>query len=78
MAREPLGTKGARITSHVTLPGRYLVYMPTESHIGVSRKIESEAERVAPQADHRRDQRAAGRGDRPDGRRRPVQGGDPG
>jgi len=45
VAREPLGTKGARITSHVTLPGRYLVYMPTESHIGVSRKIESEAER---------------------------------
>jgi len=45
VAREPLGTKGARITSHVTLPGRYLVYMPTESHVGVSRKIESEAER---------------------------------
>ncbi len=45
VAREPLGTKGARITSHVTLPGRYLVYMPTESHVGVSRKIEDEAER---------------------------------
>jgi ribonuclease G len=45
VAREPLGTKGARITSHVTLPGRYLVYMPTESHVGVSRKIESEGER---------------------------------
>jgi ribonuclease G len=45
VAREPLGTKGARITSHVTLPGRYLVYMPTESHVGVSRKIEQEAER---------------------------------
>ena len=45
VAREPLGTKGARITSHVTLPGRYLVYMPTESHVGVSRKIESETER---------------------------------
>src|SRR5574337_730231 len=45
VAREPLGTKGARITSHITLPGRYLVYMPTEQHIGVSRKIESEAER---------------------------------
>ncbi len=45
VAREPLGTKGARITSHITLPGRYLVYMPTESHVGVSRKIESEAER---------------------------------
>ncbi|MBI2457430.1 MAG: Rne/Rng family ribonuclease, partial [candidate division NC10 bacterium] len=35
VAREPLGTKGARITSHITLPGRYLVYMPTESHVGV-------------------------------------------
>jgi ribonuclease G len=45
VAREPLGSKGARITSHITLPGRYLVYMPTESHVGVSRKIESEAER---------------------------------
>jgi len=45
VAREPLGTKGARITSHVTLPGRYLVYMPMETHVGVSRKIESEAER---------------------------------
>ncbi len=45
VAREPLGTKGARITSHITLPGRYLVYMPTEQHVGVSRKIENEAER---------------------------------
>jgi ribonuclease G len=45
VAREPLGTKGARITSHITLPGRYLVYMPTESHVGVSRKIEAEGER---------------------------------
>jgi ribonuclease G len=46
VAREPLGTKGARITSHITLPGRYLVYMPTEQHIGVSRKIADEAERA--------------------------------
>ncbi|MFA5027021.1 MAG: Rne/Rng family ribonuclease [Candidatus Methylomirabilota bacterium] len=46
VAREPLGTKGARITTHVSLPGRYLVYMPTESHVGVSRKIEQEAERT--------------------------------
>lgn len=45
VAREPMGTKGARLTSHVTLPGRYLVYMPTETHVGVSRKIESESER---------------------------------
>jgi ribonuclease G len=45
ISKEPLGTKGARITSHIALPGRYLVYMPTVEHIGVSRKIESEEER---------------------------------
>jgi ribonuclease G len=45
IAKEPLGTKGARITSHIALPGRYLVYMPTVEHIGVSRKIESDDER---------------------------------
>jgi ribonuclease G len=46
IAKEPLGSKGARITSHVALPGRYLVYMPTIDHIGVSRKITSEEERL--------------------------------
>jgi ribonuclease G len=46
IAKEPLGSKGARITSHIALPGRYLVYMPTISHIGVSRKISSEEERL--------------------------------
>jgi len=46
ISKEPLGTKGARITSHVALPGRYLVYMPTVEHIGVSRKISSEEERL--------------------------------
>jgi ribonuclease G len=46
IAKEPLGTKGARITSHIALPGRYLVYMPTIDHIGVSRKISSEEERL--------------------------------
>jgi ribonuclease G len=46
IAKEPLGTKGARITSHIALPGRYLVYMPTINHIGVSRKITSEEERL--------------------------------
>jgi ribonuclease G len=46
IAKEPLGAKGARITSHIALPGRYLVYMPTISHIGVSRKIASEEERL--------------------------------
>ena len=45
IAKEPLGTKGARITSHIALPGRYLVYMPTVDHIGVSRKISSSEER---------------------------------
>jgi len=45
IAKEPLGTKGARITSHIALPGRYLVYMPTVDHIGVSRKIDSDEER---------------------------------
>ncbi len=45
IAKEPLGKKGARITSHVALPGRYLVYMPTLHHTGVSRKIASAEER---------------------------------
>jgi ribonuclease G len=45
IAKEPLGKKGARITSHVALPGRYLVYMPTVNHIGVSRKIASSEKR---------------------------------
>jgi ribonuclease G len=45
VVKEPLGTKGARITSHISLPGRFLVYMPTVEHIGVSRKIESRDER---------------------------------
>ena len=46
IAKEPLGHKGARITSHIALPGRFLVYMPTVDHIGVSRKIPSDEERV--------------------------------
>ncbi len=45
IAKEPLGKKGARITSHVALPGRFLVYMPTVDHIGVSRRIGSSEER---------------------------------
>jgi ribonuclease G len=45
VVKEPLGQKGARITSHVSLPGRYLVYMPTVEHVGVSRKIVDEEER---------------------------------
>jgi ribonuclease G len=46
IAKEPLGQKGARITSHVALPGRFLVYMPSVDHVGVSRKIPSEEERL--------------------------------
>jgi len=46
MAKEPLGTKGARLTSHVTMAGRFLVFMPTVDHVGVSRKIESREERA--------------------------------
>jgi Rne/Rng family ribonuclease len=46
IAKEPLGKKGARITSHVALPGRFLVYMPTLDHTGVSRKIASAEERA--------------------------------
>ena len=45
IAKEPLGQKGARITSHIALPGRFLVYMPTVDHVGVSRKIPSDEER---------------------------------
>ena len=46
VVKEPLGTKGARLTSHVTMPGRFLVFMPTVDHVGVSRKIESREERA--------------------------------
>jgi ribonuclease G len=45
IAKEPIGKKGARITSHIALPGRFLVYMPTVNHTGVSRKIAAEEER---------------------------------
>ncbi len=45
IAKEPIAKKGARITSHIALPGRFLVYMPTVNHTGVSRKIASDEER---------------------------------
>lgn len=45
VAKEPLGTKGARLTSHISLPGRHLVLMPTVNHIGISRRIEDKEER---------------------------------
>src|SRR6476620_8395490 len=46
VSKDTIAGKGARITSHITLPGRFLVYMPTVNHIGVSRRIENEEERV--------------------------------
>ena len=45
ISKEPIGTKGARVTSHVSLPGRYVVYLPTVDYIGVSKRIGSEKER---------------------------------
>jgi ribonuclease G len=46
VVKDPLPNKGARITTHVTLPGRHLVLLPTVRHVGVSRRIEDEAERT--------------------------------
>jgi ribonuclease G len=46
VSKEPIGTKGARITSYITLAGRHLVFMPTIDHIGISRKIDDEKERT--------------------------------
>ena len=46
IAKEPMGTKGARLTSAISLPGRYLVYTPTSNHVGVSRRIASAEERA--------------------------------
>ncbi len=45
VSKGPISTKGARVTSHVSLPGRYVVYMPTVEHIGVSKRIGNEKER---------------------------------
>jgi ribonuclease G len=45
VAKAPLGTKGARVTTHISLPGRYLVLLATSDHIGISRRIEDEDER---------------------------------
>jgi ribonuclease G len=45
IVKEPIGTKGPRVTTHITLPGRYLVLMPTVDYIGISRRIETEKER---------------------------------
>lgn len=57
VVKDPLGTKGARLTTDITLPSRYLVFMPGAAHVGVSQRIDSEAERerlksiVAPHCD---------------------------
>lgn len=45
ISKEPLGSKGARISSHISIPGRHLVFMPTVDHVGISRRIENEVER---------------------------------
>jgi ribonuclease G len=45
ISKEPIGNKGARVTSNISLPGRYLVYLPASSHVGVSRRIASDEER---------------------------------
>ena len=78
VVKEPLGTKGARITSHLSLPGRFLVYMPTVDHIGVSRKIESrdERRRLRTIVQRFREQSGLpGRRDHPDRGIEPVRGG---
>ncbi|SVE17518.1 uncharacterized protein METZ01_LOCUS470372, partial [marine metagenome] len=46
VTKEPIGTKGPRLTAQISLPGRFLVYIPGSTHIGVSRKIEDREERV--------------------------------
>lgn len=45
VAKDPIGMKGARITSHISLPGRYLVFIPTTNHVGISRRIDDDKER---------------------------------
>jgi ribonuclease G len=45
ISKEPIGTKGARVTSHISLPGRYVVYLPTVDHVGISKRIGSDRER---------------------------------
>lgn len=45
VAKDPIGTKGARLTTHITLPGRFIVFMPTVEHVGISRRIDKDKER---------------------------------
>jgi ribonuclease G len=46
VTKDPIGTKGARCSSHISLPGRYVVYLPTVEHVGISKRIGSEKERA--------------------------------
>src|SRR5574341_982144 len=46
VTKDPIGTKGCRVTTYLSLPGRYLVFMPTVNHIGISRRIADEGERA--------------------------------
>ena len=45
VAKDPIGTKGARLTTHIALPGRYIVFMPTVEHVGISRRIDRDRDR---------------------------------
>lgn len=45
VSKDPIGTKGARVTAHISIPGRHLVFMPTVDHVGISRRIGNEKER---------------------------------
>ncbi len=45
ISKDPIGTKGARLTTHIAIPGRYIVFMPTVEHVGISRRIEKDRER---------------------------------
>jgi len=45
VTKDPISTKGARLTTHLSIPSRYLVYMPEQAHVGVSQRIENEEER---------------------------------
>ena len=47
VVKEPIGTKGARLTTQISIAGRFLVYLPQQDHIGVSQRIEDEAGRIA-------------------------------
>ena len=62
VAKEPIGRKGVRLTSHIALPGRYLVFMPAVGRVGVSRQIESEQERTRLKEIVTRNRGTSGRG----------------